>query len=101
MNSSFARIQKLFLFHNPDFRFASKEERGDSAIVRTELLTKKDSYHVTYEMHRDGGRWLATDFIIEGVSLTSNYASVLRNRSFEELLELMRRKVRGFGSPGA
>jgi phospholipid transport system substrate-binding protein len=95
-----AYLQKLFLFHNPKFRFAAEEQNDSSAIVRTELLTKKDVYHVTYEMHREGGRWLATNIIVEGVSLTSNYAnqfaSVLRDRSFEELLELMRRKVSGF-----
>jgi phospholipid transport system substrate-binding protein len=98
-----AYLQKLFLFRNPDFRFASEEQRGDSAIVRTELVTKKDVYRVTYEMRRETGRWLATNIIVEGVSLTSNYAnqfaSVLRDRSFEELLELMRRKVSGFRSP--
>ena len=53
-------------------------------------------------MRRESGRWLATNIIVEGVSLTSNYAnqfaSVLRDRSFEELLELMRRKVSGFRS---
>jgi ABC-type transporter MlaC component len=67
------------------------------------MLTRKDVYHVTYEMRREGGRWLATNIIVEGVSLTSNYASqfasVLRDRSFEELLELMRRKVRGYRNP--
>jgi len=97
-----AYLQKLFLFHNPTFRFATEERNDNSAIVHTELLTKKDVYHVTYEMHREGGRWLATNIIVEGVSLASNYAnqfaSVLRDRSFEELLELMRRKVSGFRS---
>jgi len=97
-----AYLQKLFLFHNPQFRFARVEQRGDSAIVDTELLTKKDVYHVSYEMRREGDRWLATNIVVEGVSLASNYASqfesVLRDRSFEELLELMRRKVSGFRS---
>jgi phospholipid transport system substrate-binding protein len=98
-----AYLQKLFLFHNPEFRFASEEQHGDFATVRTELLTKKDVYHVTYEMHREGDRWWATNIVIEGVSLAGNYASqfasVLRDRSFEELLELMRRKVSGYRSP--
>ncbi len=96
-------LQKLFLFPNPKFRLAREEQRGDSASVRTELLTTKDVYHVNYEMRREGDRWLATDIVVEGVSLASNYASqfasVLRDRSFEELLELMRRKVSGYRNP--
>jgi ABC-type transporter MlaC component len=40
---------------------------------------------------------MAADIIVEGVSLADNYGeqfeSVLRNRSFEELLDLMRRKL--------
>ncbi|HBZ70170.1 MAG TPA: hypothetical protein DEP35_10715 [Deltaproteobacteria bacterium] len=97
-------LQKLFLFRNPKFRFAREERRGDTATVRTELVTSKDVYDVTYEMHRKGDRWLATNIVVEGVSLTSNYASqfasVLRDRSFEELLELMRQKVSGYRNPG-
>ena len=46
------------------------------------------------------GRWLATDIVIEGISMTSSYAdqftSLLRDRSFDELLDLMRRKVDHF-----
>jgi phospholipid transport system substrate-binding protein len=67
-------------------------------IVRTRIVTAKDEYHVDYEMREREGRWLATDVIIEGISLTDNYrsqfASLLRDRSFPELLDLMRRKTR-------
>ena len=41
---------------------------------------------------------VATDVIVEGISLSDNYyeqfSSLLRGRSFEELLDLMRRKTR-------
>jgi ABC-type transporter MlaC component len=47
-------------------------------------------------VERDG-RWLAEDIVVEGNSLTDLYEfqfdGILANRSFEELLELMRRKT--------
>jgi phospholipid transport system substrate-binding protein len=94
-------LQKLLLFRNPTFRFGQTETRGDAVVVNTDVVTSKDAYEVDYEMHRDTGRWLATDIVVEGVSINSSYsdqfASLLRDRSFDELLELMRRKVDHFG----
>jgi phospholipid transport system substrate-binding protein len=59
---------------------------------------------VDYEMRERDGRWLATDVIVEGISLSDNYKSqfhdLLRDRSFAELLDLMRTKTRG-ARPGA
>lgn len=94
-----AYLQKLLLFREPKFRFDQEEKRGDAVIVTSELLTRRDAYKVAYEMRRRDDRWLATDIVIEGVSMTSNYsdqfASLLRERSVDDLLELMRRKVEG------
>ena len=93
-------LQKLLLFRNPEFRFAQESSRGDVTIVHTEVVTPKDSYDVTYEMHQRDGRWLARNIYVEGVSLMSSYSTqfegLLRDRSFDDLLDLMRRKVDGF-----
>lgn len=93
-------LQKLLLFREPRFRFGKEEKLGEAVIVSTQVVTKKDAYQVTYEMRHEAGRWLATDIVVEGVSMTSNYAdqfaSLLRDRSFDELLELMHRKVDHF-----
>jgi phospholipid transport system substrate-binding protein len=93
-------LQKLLLFRNPEFRFSQEASRGDVVIVHTEVVTPKDSYDVTYEMHQVNGRWLARNIYVEGVSLMSSYSTqfegLLRDRSFDDLLDLMRRKVDGF-----
>lgn len=93
-------LQKLLLFRNPEFRFAREASKGDVTIVHTEVVTPKDSYDVTYEMHVVDGRWLARNIYVEGVSLMSSYETqfegLLRDRSFDDLLDLMRRKVDGF-----
>ena len=96
-----AYLQKLLLFRNPRFGYGKPRSEGDVVIVGTKIITAKDEYHVDYEMREREGRWAATDVIVEDISLTENYnaqfASLLRDRSFAELLDLMRRKTRPGG----
>jgi phospholipid transport system substrate-binding protein len=100
-----AYLQKLLLFRDPKFRFRPEDRRGDVVLVVTEVVSGRDTYEVGYQMRQDGPRWLATDIVVEGISLTSSYSdqfvSVLKTRSFDELLALMRRKVDHFRAPPA
>jgi phospholipid transport system substrate-binding protein len=93
-----AYLQKLLLFREPVFAYGENETREGATIVHTRILSGRDAYFVDYEMRARGGRWRATDIVIEGVSLTRNYhdqfARILKHQSFEELLERMRRKTR-------
>jgi phospholipid transport system substrate-binding protein len=93
-----AYLQKLLLFRDPRFDYGEPQTNGQVVIVRTTIVTAKDDFHVDYEMREHDGRWVATDVIVESISLTDNYrsqfASLLRDRSFQELLDLMRSKVR-------
>jgi phospholipid transport system substrate-binding protein len=93
-----AYLQKLLLFREPHFGYGEPRQNGDVLIVPTTIATSKDEYHVDYEMRERNDRWVATDVIVEGISLTDNYraqfASLLRDRSFAELVELMRNKTR-------
>lgn len=93
-----AYLQRLLFFRKPRFGFAPAVDAGDDVLVRTRIITPKDDYYIDYRMNDASGRWLATDIVIEGMSLTSNFkeqfAAVLRSRTFEELLDLMRRKTR-------
>jgi phospholipid transport system substrate-binding protein len=93
-----AYLSKLLLFRNPKFSYDEPRRNGDVAIVPTRIETSKDEYKVDYEMRQHDGRWVATDVIVEGISLTRSYKdqfeSVLKGRSFSELLDLMRAKVK-------
>jgi phospholipid transport system substrate-binding protein len=93
-----AYLQKLLLFRAPRFSYGDPRRSGDAVIVTTRIATTKDEYRVDYEMRERAGRWLATDVLVEGISLSDNYKSqfrdLLRDRSFAELLDLMRAKTR-------
>ena len=99
-----AYLQKLLLFRSPRFLYGDPRRDGDVVVVPTRIATAKDEYKVDYDMRERDGRWLATDVVVEGISLTDNYreqfASILRDRSFAELLDVMRTKL-GHPKPGA
>jgi ABC-type transporter MlaC component len=92
-------LQKLLFFRRPRFAFGEEETAHEGVIVHTRILTDKDEFFVNYEMHQRDGRWVASDVVVENISLTQNYAQqfreLLRSRSFSDLLELMRGKVAG------
>jgi ABC-type transporter MlaC component len=93
-----AYLQKLLLFRDPHFEYDTPRRAGSALFVPTRIVTPRDAYRVDYEMREHDGRWVATDVIVENVSLTQNYRdqfqSLLRDRSFAELLDLMRAKMR-------
>ena len=98
-------LQKLLFFRQPRFAFGEAEIGQDPVVVHTRILTDKDEFYVDYTMHQRDGAWIASDVVIESVSLTQNYsqqfAELLRSRSFDELLELLRGKVEGLRAKAA
>ena len=97
-------LQKLLFFRQPRFAFGEEDVEQEKVIVHTRILTDTDQFFVDYEMHQREGTWVAWDVTIEHIGLTENYAqqfqSMLRSRSFDELLELMRGKVAGLRGKG-
>lgn len=94
-----AYLQKLLFFRKPRFGFARLDGAGDRVTVYTRILTPKESYSVTYDMRSFESAWRATDIRVEGVSLMQNYTaqfqSYLERNTFDDLMNLLRRKVHG------
>lgn len=92
-----AYLQKLLFFRNPRFAFAKPRAEGDSVWVRTRIVTRRDDYFVDYRMEPTDAGWLASDVVVEHISLADNFAaqftSLLERRTFDELLAKMRAKV--------
>jgi len=68
------------------------------AEVQSEVLRSSKSVPIHYRMILENGEWKVYDVVIEGVSLVQNYRSqfreILTNKSPEDLLKLLREKVR-------
>ena len=88
--------------------FQGESVEGSAARVRSRIATERGAeIPVEYRLLERGGRWAVYDVAVEGVSLVSSYRSqfnsVIRNSSFERLLDRMRNRearlepVRGEG----
>ena len=71
---------------------------GPTASVRTTMPGRTGSdLAFDYRMIHDGARWIVRDVAIDGVGLTANYraqfARVLQNSSYQELLRQMQEKT--------
>lgn len=90
-------VQRLLLFDAPDFGYRGEKIAGDTAIVNTEIITPKDEFAVDYDLKKTPSGWLATDILVEDVSLAENFRSqfdrALSKDSFATLLERLRNKL--------
>jgi phospholipid transport system substrate-binding protein len=69
-----------------------------TAEVQSEVVRSSKSIPIHYRMILGNGEWKVYDVVIEGVSLVQNYRTqfreILTNKSPEDLLKILREKVR-------
>jgi phospholipid transport system substrate-binding protein len=94
---SYTRMVLNFLKHeNIAYRQASQE--GGKAKVDTVIERPNENIPVTYLMHTASGSWKLYDVIVDGVSILETYrsqfADVIRTKSFGYLMDRMREQRR-------
>jgi len=72
--------------------------------VKSKVVTaKRDEYSLDYRLMKKGGKWMAYDVVIEGVSLVSNYRSqfnkIITNEGYPALLKKLRSKSEEIKAP--
>jgi phospholipid transport system substrate-binding protein len=70
----------------------------DEGVVKANVITDKDTeIPVEYQMIELDGKWKVYDVFVEGVSLLRNYTSqfnsVILRSSYEELVEMLKKKI--------
>jgi len=72
---------------------------GTQAEIQTTVVTSSKKIPVFYRVNLKGGGWKVYDVIIENVSLVSNYRTqfndILAKNTPEQMLEILRKKVKG------
>ena len=90
-------VQRLLLFDAPDFEYGDEKVTGDRATVDTWIVTPRDKFAADYRLEKKAEGWLATDILIEDVSLADNFRSqfdkALSKGSFDELLTKLQNKL--------
>jgi len=99
-----AYMSTIERYSGEPIQYTGERIEGDLAVVSTKILAKQDKeIPVAYRMLRHGDRWLIYDVSAEGVSLVANYRTqfntVIRTSSYDELLKRMRSRIDEFRAP--
>ena len=94
---SYARLVLNFL-KKENIQYGREPPEGDKARVDTAIVRTNENIPVTYLMHTAPQGWILYDVIVDGVSILQNYktqfAQVIRTKSFEFLLNKMQEQRR-------
>jgi phospholipid transport system substrate-binding protein len=94
---SYTRLVLNFL-KKENIQYGRETTEGDKARVETAIVRTNENIPVTYLMHTAPQGWVLYDVIVDGVSILQNYktqfAQVIRNKSFEFLLNKMQEQRR-------
>lgn len=90
-------VQRLLLFDAPDFEYGDEKVTGSTATVDTWIVTPRDKFSADYRLEKKSDGWLATDILIEDVSLADNFKSqfdkALAKGSWDELITRLKNKL--------
>jgi phospholipid transport system substrate-binding protein len=94
-----AYADKILAYTNEKIEFTKESViSGNLAEVRTRVITASKEIPISYRVISKDGAWKVYDVVIENVSLVQNYRTqfndILAKNSPEQLLEILRKKVK-------
>ena len=94
-----AYIDKILSYTNEKITYERETKLTENqAEVQTLIITSSKKIPISYRVILSGGTWKVYDVIIENVSLVQNYRTqfnnILDKNSPEQLLEILRKKVK-------
>jgi phospholipid transport system substrate-binding protein len=94
-----AYADKLLSYTNEKVLFDREIKLSDTRVeVRTRIVTSSKEIPIDYRVLQEGGTWKVYDVVIENLSLVQNYRSqfddILSRKTPDQLLEILRKKVK-------
>ena len=95
-----AYIDKILSYTNEKIVFSREVTlSNDQAEVQTKIITSSKEIPIFYRVILKDGSWKVYDVVVENVSLVQNYRSqfnsILAKNTPDQLLEILREKVKG------
>ena len=88
---------KIDIYADEQVQYLSEQLEVNMAEVRTVVTGAKTVTRLDFLLADRTGEWLVYDVVIDGASIVSNYraqfASIMRNSSYTELVERMKEKT--------
>ncbi len=94
-----AYIDKILAYTDEKIVFSREVAlSSDQAEVQTKIVTSSREIPISYRVILKDGAWKVYDVVVENVSLVQNYRSqfnsILANQTPDQLLEILRKKVK-------
>ena len=94
-----AYIDKILDYSNEKVDFYKENIiSGNQAEIQTKVVTSSKEIPIFYRVILKDGKWKVYDVVVENVSLVQNYRTqfndILANKTPEQLLEILRKKVK-------
>ena len=87
---------KVEAYSGEGVQYINERTENEYAEVRTKVLTGKTEIPLDYRLLQKASVWRVYDVVVDGVSLVNNYrgqfTKILRNGTFAELLDQLRKK---------
>jgi phospholipid transport system substrate-binding protein len=87
---------KVESYSGEGVQYVNERTEKEYAEVRTKVLTGKTEIPLDYRLLNKSSAWRVYDVVVDGVSLVNNYrgqfTKILRNGTFAELLDQLRKK---------
>ena len=95
-----AYIDKILSYTNEKIVFSKENMTSNNqAEVQTKVITSSEEISIFYRVILKDGTWKVYDVVVENVSLVQNYRSqfnsILAKNTPDQLLEILRKKVKG------
>ncbi|HEX6948988.1 MAG TPA: ABC transporter substrate-binding protein [Nitrospira sp.] len=94
---------KIESYTGDGVQFLNERNEKEYAEVRTKVLTGKTEIPLDYRLLNKGSGWRVYDVVVDGVSLVNNYrgqfSKILRNGSYADLVDQLRKKSEKIKSP--
>ena len=95
-----AYIDKILSYTDEKIVFPKESMLSNNqAEVQTKVITSSKEIPIFYRVILKGGSWKVYDVVVENVSLVQNYRSqfnsILEKNTPDQLLEILRKKVKG------
>ena len=94
---------KIESYTGDGVQYINERTEKEYAEVRTKVLTGKTEIPLDYRLLHKGSAWRVYDVVVDGVSLVNNYrgqfSKILRNGSYADLIDQLRKKSEKIKSP--
>jgi len=92
-------MNRIMQYTNEKVTFGRETKLSEDTVeIQTQIVSQARTVPLNYRMISMKGEWKVYDVVIEGISLVMNYRSqfrdILSNKSPEDLLKMLREKVR-------